>query len=737
MRLFIVSNRLPFTVVEKDGKLKFEESAGGLVTGLSAYLDSLKGSSFVAQEHLWIGWPGVTVEEEKKEELKERALSQFSAYPVFLSEEAMEKFYHGFCNKTVWPLFHYFPSYAVYDEDLWNCYKEVNETFCEAIIQVLKPDDMVWIHDYHLLLLPKLLREKMPDIPIGFFLHIPFPGYEIFRLLPRKWAKEILSGILGADLIGFHTHDYSQYFLRSVLRILGYEHNLGQIVLEDRMVKVETFPMGIDFHKFYNSASSLQVEKEKDEIKKILGNFEVILSLDRLDYTKGIINRLEGFELFLKKNPHWHNKAVLLLIVVPSRVGVEKYQEMKNRIDELAGKINGEFGGIGWTPIIYQYRHLPFHTLVALYSLSRVALITPLRDGMNLVAKEYIATRTDKTGVLILSEMAGASKELGEAITINPNQREEIAQAIKEALEMTQDEQIRRNQIMQKRLESYDVIRWANDFTQELLFLKQEQKKFSAKLLTSQTREQLLKDFQKAGRRLLFLDYDGTLVPFAPTPQMARPDEGVLAILKYLSDEPKNEVVLASGRERHNLEEWFGMLALGLVAEHGVWIKEKGKDWGLLKPLTDTWKPQILPLLKTYVDRLPGSFIEEKEYSLVWHYRRADPELSAIRAKELMDDLVNFTANIDVQVLQGSKVIEVRSAGVNKGSAGMYFILKDSFDFILAIGDDWTDEDLFRVLPETTYSIRVGMTSSYAKFNLRNYIEVQKLLKEIASDAKL
>lgn len=732
MRLFIVSNRLPFTVVEKEGKLSFEESAGGLVSGLSAYLDSLKGSSFVAQEHLWVGWPGITVKEGKKEELKEKALSQFKAYPVFLSEESMEKFYHGFCNKTIWPLFHYFPSYAVYDEDLWNCYKEVNETFCETIIKILRRDDVVWVHDYHLLLLPKLLREKMPDIPMGFFLHIPFPGYEIFRLLPRRWAQEILNGLLGADLIGFHTHDYTQDFLRSVLRILGYEHNMGQILLDDRLVKVETIPMGIDFQKFCNAASSPQAEKEKEELRKMLGDFQVILSLDRLDYTKGIINRLEGFELFLKMNPQWHKKVVLLLVVVPSRVGVEKYQEMKNRIDELVGRINGEFGGIGWTPIVYQYRSLPFRTLVALYSLSRVALITPLRDGMNLVAKEYIATRTDKTGVLILSEMAGAAKELGEAIIINPNHKEEIAEAIKEALEMPKEEQIRRNQIMQRRLEIYDVIRWANDFIQELIFLKDEQNKFSAKLLTSQMKELLTKDFEKAKQRLIFLDYDGTLVPFASTPQMAKPDEEVLTILKRLCDDYKNEVVLASGRERHNLQEWFGGLNLGLVAEHGIWIKEKNKGWNLIKPLTDAWKPQILPILKRYVDRLPGSFIEEKEFSLVWHYRRADPELSAIRAKELMDDLVNFTANIDVQVFQGSKVVEVRPSGVNKGTAGIYWISKNKFDFILAIGDDWTDEDLFKVLPETTYSIKVGMSSSYARFNLRNFLEVRKLIEEIA-----
>ncbi|MFB0509637.1 MAG: bifunctional alpha,alpha-trehalose-phosphate synthase (UDP-forming)/trehalose-phosphatase, partial [bacterium] len=607
MRLLVVSNRLPITVSEKDGKLKFRTSVGGLVSGLSAYLDSLKEAPFTESEYIWVGWPGIAVNDKAKEELRSRALAEFKAYPVFLTEKVMDKFYHGFCNKTIWPLFHYFSSYAIYDSDFWTHYKRVNEVFRDAVLEIVKPDDLIWIHDYHLMLLPRLIREKMPEVPIGFFLHIPFPAFEIFRLLPGKWRREIIEGLLGANLIGFHTHDYTQYFLRCVLRILGYEHSMGQIIAGDHVVKADTFPMGIDFSRFHSAASSPEIEQDKQSLKKTFTTLKVILSIDRLDYTKGILNRLQGYETFLENNPQWHGRVILILVVVPSRIGVEHYRMMKRQIDEIVGKINGRFCSINWTPILYQYKFLPFQPLVALYSISDVALITPLRDGMNLIAKEYIASRTDKTGVLILSEMAGASKELGEAITINPDDTEEIADALKEALEMPLEEQIRRNGAMQTRLKRYDVVRWAGDFIQTLISLKQEQKRLGAKMLGTNITEQMVKDFQKSKRRLLLLDYDGTLVPFASKPQLARPTKELLEIIRPLAENQKNEIVLISGRDKKTLHNWFGSLNIGMVAEHGAWIKETSGDWKMIKLLTGDWKSQVLPMLEVYTDRLPGS----------------------------------------------------------------------------------------------------------------------------------
>lgn len=735
MQLLMVSNRLPVTVLDEK-ELEFKESVGGLVSGLKAYLD-FKSPQLdnPVVDYTWIGWPGATIKEHMKKAVGSKMLSDFHGYPVFLTERAMDKFYHGFCNRTIWPLFHYFTSNVSYDDENWSYYKKVNENFCDSIMQILRPDDIVWIHDYHLMLLPGLIRERMPSVPIGFFLHIPFPTFEVFRLLPSKWQKDLLEGLLGADLIGFHTHDYTQYFLRCVLRILGHEHSMGQIQLNDHLVRVETFPMGIDFQKFYGSVSSPEVQTERKELKNVFADCKVILSLDRLDYTKGIVNRLQGYELFLEKNPEWHGKAVMVLIVVPSRSKVEHYQQMKRQIDEVVGRINGKFGSINWTPILYHYKFLPFNKLVALYNSSDVALVTPIRDGMNLIAKEYVATKKEGNGVLILSEMAGASKEVREAIIVNPNDLEEIAGALKDALEMPEEEQQRRNRIMQSRLERHDVVSWADSFVKALREIKDEEKVMQHKQLSASARAQLLDDFTRAGSRLLLLDYDGTLVAFAGSPKLAKPTEAAWKTLRRLSGDSRNEVVLVSGRDKTTLQSWFGTLDIGLVAEHGAWIRKRNEEWRMLKPLTNDWKPKILPILETYSDRLPGSFVEDKEFSLAWHYRMADNEMASAIAKELLDDLVSFTANIAVQVLQGNKVIEVRNPGMSKGDAGSYWISENHFDFILGVGDDWTDEDLFKILPETAYSIKVGSPQSAAKFNLPDSKEVLNLLQELGKTA--
>lgn len=731
-RLVVVSNRLPFNVSIEDGRFVFHESAGGLVTGLSAYIESRKRTLTPSPEHVWVGWPGSNVEAPLREELKKEARTRFQSYPVFLSEEEMDQFYLGFCNATIWPLFHYFPSFTVYQANFWEQYKHVNEVFCETLLDVVRQGDLVWIHDYHLMLLPRMLKAKAPHLPVGFFLHIPFPSFEVFRLLPGKWRREILEGLLGSDLLGFHTFEYVQHFLQSALRILGHEHYMGQILTSERMVKVDSFPMGIDFDKWSIALNNPDIRREEIDLKNTLSQMKVILSVDRLDYSKGVLNRLEGFEIFLETNPQYHGRVVLLMVVVPSRIGVHHYDLMKRQIEELVGKVNGRFGRVDWTPVVYQYRHVPFQSLVALYSVSDICLVTPLRDGMNLVAKEYIATRKDGMGVLILSEMAGAAKELSEAIIINPNNREEIAGALKEALETSVEEQRRRNQIMQRRLRRYDVNRWADDFIRALLSMKHEQKRLQARLITPEMRDQLVRNFKRAKWRLLLLDYDGTLVPYAEEPRMAKPTQTVLEILKDLSSHRVNEVVLISGRDRDTLQNWFGMLPISLVAEHGAWIRDRNEDWRMIKLMSNDWKPQILPILEMYSDRLPGSFVEEKEFSCVWHYRKAEPELGPMRAKELVDDLVHFTANIDIQVLPGNRVVEVRNAGVSKGAAGMHFISKNAFDFILAAGDDGTDEDLFKVVPETAYSIRVGMTQSYARFNLPDSRDVLALLSDLA-----
>jgi trehalose 6-phosphate synthase/phosphatase len=577
-----------------------------------------------------------------------------------------------------------------------------------------------------------MIRNQFPDLPIGFFLHIPFPSFEVFRLLPRAWRVEMLEGLVGADLVGFHTHDYVRYFLTSVLRTIGYEHQLGSLTLPTRAVKVDTFPMGIEFDRFAKAAASPETEHSVAEFAGNFTGMKVIFSVDRLDYTKGLINRLRGYDLFLKQNPDWHRKVVFVVSVAPSREQVETYQEMKLELEQTVGRITGTYGDVQWSPVIYQYRNLSFDELIAMYRLCDVALITPLRDGMNLVAKEFIASRPDQTGVLVLSEMAGAAQEMGEALIINPFHEDDFAQAIEQALTMPREEQVRRNRTLQQRLRRYDVVRWAEDFIDATMASQKTEAARRARFLTGKAQAAMLEQYSSARRRLLLLDYDGTLVPLAREPRLARPDEQTLETLERLAAQPANELVIVSGRSREDLDDWFGHLGIALVAEHGAWLRDRGANWRTPKPLTAEWKDRIRPILQLYEDRLPGAMVEEKEFSLVWHYRRADPDQGHQRAKELLDDLADYTRNIDLQVMEGKKIIEIRNAGISKGTAAMEWVKSCEPDFILAVGDDWTDEDLFRVLPPTAWSVHVGLANTSANYFVDSYLIVRQVLRQLS-----
>jgi len=658
-------------------------------------------------------------------------MSQYNCYPVPLSRTDIDKYYNGFSNNTIWPLSHYFIQYVVHDNSFWEAYKRVNEHFSDIVATITKEGDIIWIHDYQLMLLPQLLREKLPHATIGYFHHIPFPSFEIFRLLPRR--TELLKGLLGADLIGFHTNDYALHFLSSVHRLLGYEYTLSQLSTEDRTIRVDTFPMGIDYECFARSYRNPVVKKAISTFRQRLGNYKIILSIDRLDYTKGIPERLKLFDTFFKKNPSFREKVVIILLAVPSRAQVTHYKNLKNKIDELVGMINGKYGSVSWVPIQYFYRSLPFEKLTALYHVADICLVTPLRDGMNLIAKEYIATKTKSKckGVLVLSEMAGAARELSEALIVNPNNQDEMADALLQALTLSDKEKIKRNTPMQQRIKRYNVTKWAEEFIGRLEDTKIQQQKMNASIMSVQTKLNILNDYRNAARRLFLLDYDGTLISIFNTPEEAEPSSSLIDLLRKLSEIDRNTVAILSGRNKNTLERWFGRLNIGLVAEHGAWLKND--QWELIEPLTDTWKQEIYPILELYMDRTPGSFIEEKEYSLVWHYRKANPEFSTVRARELINELVNLTANLHLQIVEGKKVVEIKNSGINKGRAALRWIEEQSWDFILSIGDDQTDEDMFEVLPETAYSLKVGTTSSLARFNLKSQADVTLLLNEILS----
>jgi trehalose 6-phosphate synthase/phosphatase len=723
-RLLIVSNRLPVTIQKKKGKMYFNQSVGGLATGL--------GSFYKSFDSMWVGWCGIPSEKidlNEKETIETKLKKDFSSYPVFLSKRNIELYYSEFCNKTLWPLLHGFTQYATYDKNSWKAYEKVNEIFANGVLEIAEPEDLVWVHDYHLMLLPRLLREKQPNMTIGFFLHTPFPSSDIFRLLP--WREEILRGLLEADLVGFHTYNYVHNFLMTVSRLLSLNHTLGKIIVGDHLAKVDSFPIGIDYPRFANAENRPKVQASIQNLSRKLGKTRKILSIDRLDYTKGVLHRLKGFDLFLNSYPEFKEKVTLVLVAVPSRTKVKRYQSLKKNVDELIGKINGDYGTLGWTPIQYIYRSLPFHSLLALYRISDVAMITPLRDGMNLIAKEYVATKTDGKGVLILSEMAGAVEELREAIIVNPNSIEEIAEALKKALVMPENEQVRRNRIMQERLRNYDIKVWANDFMTILSQIKKEQKELSAKEVNDKIKTEIIDDYLRSESRLIFLDYDGTLVPFASTPEAAKLDAELQNLLVSLAEDAKNQVVIISGRNKESLEKFFEDVNIGLVAEHGAWIRDNRGKWVTTGDYNTDWKEKVRPILDRFKRRTPGALVEEKDFSLVWHYRRADPELSSVRVAELKDTLYFLTANLKLDVAEGNKIVEVKNAGINKGTAAMKWISKRKWDFILAVGDDVTDEDLFRELPEFAYSLKVGLAPSRAKLRFKTQNEVIPFLKKM------
>jgi trehalose 6-phosphate synthase/phosphatase len=543
-RLIVVSNRLPVSVTKENGKLTFSPSQGGLATAMS--------SLGKTREYIWVGWPGIPSDDltatDKKTIRKE--LDKLGCYPVFLTSKQIRNFYDGFSNGTIWPLFHYFQSLTEHNPEYWDEYKKVNQLYQAAVMKYATPDSQIWIHDYHLMVLPKLLRDELPDASIGFFLHIPFPSYEIYRLLPDR--KELIEGLLGADLVGFHTYDYARHFLSAVLRTLGHDNKMSSVIVGDRLVRADVFPIGIDYEKFVTATKLPEVKTEIAALKKHYGDQKIVLSVDRLDYSKGILERLDAFDAFLEKNKRWHKKITMVVVAVPSRIAIDAYQHMREDIERAVSRVNGKFSTVEWTPINYQYKNLPFNQLVALYCRADVALVTPIRDGMNLVAKEYIASKTTRSGVLIISEMAGVADELPEAIRVNPNDRAGLVHALESALKTTPTEQRRKLTAMQNRLGQYTVERWAEDFIEQLSNTKSRRAAHDLTILDSEITAEIVARYKKAKNRLLMLDYDGTLTHFVSDirPMSARPSSKLMRILKKLSHTPGNDVMMVSGRPK-------------------------------------------------------------------------------------------------------------------------------------------------------------------------------------------
>lgn len=723
-KLVVVSNRLPVSVVKQNGKLEYHASPGGLATAMS---------SLEQADKIWVGWPGIASDdltEAEKSEIQAELAKQ-NCFAVFLTERQVELFYEGYSNDTLWPLFHYFQSLSRHHDEYWDAYKRVNQLFAEAAASVTADGGSVWIHDYHLMMMPSMLRNIMPGATIGFFLHIPFPSFEIYRLLPQR--KDILRGLLGADLIGFHVYDYARHFLSSCLRLLGLSSHQGLLEYEGRTVKTDAYPIGIDYEKFRRTLNEAATKKAISALGETYKGMKLVLSVDRLDYSKGIPERLEAFRILLHDYPEWRGKVRLLMIAVPSRTEVKTYQTLRDTIEQTVSRINGEYGTVDWAPISYQFQNRPFEEVVALYACADVALVTPIRDGMNLVAKEYIASKQGRPGVLILSEMTGAIDELPEAISINPSNTRSVADAMRVALSMSKREQMRRLGVMQRRLKSYTVQAWGADFMNDLTAAGGEREQQHKKRMSAESRNELLQAYSTANERLIILDYDGTLKDFvsSPRPFMAKPSIKLRRMIKRLAENEKNHIAIVSGRPKKALERWFRGIDMTLVAEHGAWTRYDGK-WTNVDVEFGSIKRQLRPVLQKYVSRTAGSEIEEKDYSIVWHYRNVAPELAYVRAGEMKRELIDLIDREDIGVFSGDKVIEIKPNEINKGYAASELEAVYPAGFVLAAGDDYTDEDMFRELPPESYTIKVGPGDTKARYQLSSVDDMTALLEELS-----
>ncbi|WP_434387338.1 bifunctional alpha,alpha-trehalose-phosphate synthase (UDP-forming)/trehalose-phosphatase [Melittangium boletus] len=715
-RLLLVSNRLPVTVkADKDG-VSVVRSAGGLATGLSGPHENSGG--------LWIGWPGdVSRLTQAQRTSVEEQLTQQRCVPLYLSASEVSRFYEGYSNQVLWPLCHYLLERVPRQDRDWDIYRKVNERFADLTVQHYQPGDTIWVHDYQLMLVPALLRARLPQARIGFFHHIPFPSSEIFRTLPHR--LELVRGLLGADLIGFHTNSYVRHFASTLVQLCGIEKVGDRIEQDGRQVRLGAFPMGIDAESFESQVQEPAVLEEVRMHREKSAGQRLVLGVDRLDYTKGIPRRLLAVQRLLEREPAWRGKLRLVQVAVPSRSTVADYAAYRERVDELVGRINSLYGSVHSVPIHYLYRSLNARQLAALYRAADVMFVTPIRDGMNLVAKEFCAARPDDDGVLVLSEFAGAADELTDAVLVNPYDVDGMADALEAALEMPEEERRTRMRALRVRVKEYDVHWWVRSFLDTL-----QDTPTAPPRVEARGAEDALALMREAPALHLLLDYDGTLVPFTARPEQASPDGELLELLKRLTERPHTRVSIVSGRSREVLEAWVGALPMGLHAEHGLWSRPApGEPWKMLEDVPTDWKHLVRPILDAFAARVPGALVEEKHASLAWHYRQVEPVLGTKLARELRMHLGEVFAHGPLEVLPGDKVVEVRARGVNKGRVvGRVMEGQAPGTRVVAIGDDRTDEDLFAALPPDGIAIHAGGKESRAGYRVKGPAEVRQLL---------
>ena len=725
-RWIIVSNRLPFA--KDKATKKIIPSSGGLVVAISGIETKA--------EKIWVG---ISSSDITSSELKDFSGKKFKAYVnIEVSARDYDKYYNVISNDVLWPLFHYEGQYVRFDWESWKIYEKVNRLFAEKIAKIAKKEDLIWIHDFHLFLLPKYLRKLKLDNRTGFFLHIPFPSSEFFRQLPV--AKEILEGMLQSDLVGFHEYSYLRHFRSSVQFILGADSSLFHLRHKGKEISLGVFPVSIDTSRFIRKTASKELRQRYKVFLKRKNYQSLVLGVDRLDYTKGVDLKLKAFQTFLREYPEQRGNVVLLQIAVPTRRDIEVYIDLKKEVERLVGEVNGEFGHSHYTPVQYLYKSINFEELLTLYRQANVLLVTSKRDGMNLVTLEYLASQDHfDPGVVVLSEFAGASSIIPNVLLTNPWDIKGTAQKISEALLLSKEERRKRYQPTLHHLKVYTASLWAENFIQALdVPINKERKKTKIIEIDNNKLQNLseVKDKVRKKRLLLLLDYDGTLVPIESKPEYAIIDQNHLRKLKNLLKNKNVKMTVVSGRKSNFLKNQLKSLNIDMAAEHGATYYDVSKKrWkSLVSSDIKSWYSMAKQIMEAYTFHVPGSFIEKKEYSISWHYRNSPHEFAEYQANRMKQELEGGLANLPVTTIHGKKVIESKSLEASKGNFVQWY-LENKNDLnglcIICMGDDHTDEEMFMRLPAEAVSIKVGDGFTNAQYMIENQEKVYTVLSEL------
>ncbi|XP_043687628.1 probable alpha,alpha-trehalose-phosphate synthase [UDP-forming] 7 [Telopea speciosissima] len=741
-------------------------------------------------EVIYVGLLKVEVEGNEQDDVSQVLLEKFKSVPAFLPSDVFDKFYRGFCKQQLWPLFHYMLPFSAdnggrFDRALWEAYVSANKLFSQKVIEVINPeDDYVWIHDYHLMVLPTFLRRRFNRLRMGFFLHSPFPSSEIYRTLPVR--EEILKALLNSDLIGFHTFDYARHFLSCCSRMLGldYQSKRGYIGLEyyGRTVGIKIMPVGIHMGQICSVLRQADEEWRVAELKQQFAGKTVLLGVDDMDIFKGINLKLLAMEQMLKLHSKWQGRAVLVQIANPARGQGRNLEEIQEEIQASCRRINEQFGHPGYEPVVFIDRPVSVSERMAFYTIAECVVVTAVRDGMNLTPYEYIVCRqgasvagssSESTGpkksMLVVSEFIGCSPSLSGAIRINPWNVDATAEAMNEAISMADAEKQLRHENHYRYISTHDVAFWARSFLQDLERTCKDHFRrrcwgiglsfgFRVVALDPNFRklslDAIVAAYSRAKSRAILLDYDGTVMP--QTSINKKPSQEVISILNILCGDDKNTVFIVSGRGRESLGMWFSPCErLGIAAEHGYFLRWlRDDEWEICGQNIDFgWTQMAEPVMKLYTESTDGSSIETKESALVWHHRDADPGFGSSQAKELLDHLESVLANEPVAVKSGQFIVEVKPQGVSKGliAEKIFTTMAEKgrqSDFVLCVGDDRSDEDMFEIIGDAMnknilsyhtalFACTVGQKPSKAKYYLDDTTEVINMLEALAEASDL